>query len=227
MSDTGPRSTEPAKTAGYEILSLDDLDKVTHRGSGEVLRPLRRRLGFRPFGVNVWSADKAGDKLIPPHEEDSGHEELYVVVRGTAHFTVGDETFDAPAGALIHVKPGTFRVATAAEAATSILVAGAKEGEAFVPGGWEDVHVAFAFLDAGDAAAGRAVMQATDAPDEYLWGKHYNLACYEAIAGEPDAAFEHLRSALDLNRDQVMKLLPQDTDLDPIRDDPRFKELAE
>jgi len=212
--------------SGYEILSLDDLDKVPYRGSGEVLRPLRKRLGFRPFGVNVWSAEMAGDKLIPPHEEDSGHEELYVVVRGTARFTVGDETFDAPAGALIHAKSGTFRVATAAEAATTVLVAGGKEGEAFTPGGWEDVHIAFAFLDAGDAAAGRAVMQAANAPEDYLWGKHYNLACYEAMAGDTDAALEHLRSALELNRDQVMKWLPHDTDLDPLRGNPRFEELA-
>jgi hypothetical protein len=212
--------------SGYEILALDDLDKVAYRGSGEVLRPLRRQLGFRPFGVNVWSADETGDKLIPPHEEDSGHEELYVVVRGTARFTVGDETFDAPAGALIHVKAGTFRVATAAEAETTILVAGAKEGEAFAPGGWEDVHVAFAYLATGDAAAGRAVMQAADTPEEYLWGKHYNLACYEAMAGETDTAFEHLRSAVELNRDQVMNWLPHDTDLDPLREDPRFEELA-
>jgi hypothetical protein len=213
--------------SGYEILSLDDLDRVPYRGSGEMLRPLRKRLGFRPFGVNVWSADAAGDKLIPPHEEDSGHEELYVVVRGTARFTVGDETFDAPTGTLIHATSGTFRVATAAEAATTILVAGGKEGEAFTPGGWEDVHVAFAFLDAGDAAAGRAVMEAANAPEDYLWGKHYNLACYEAMAGETDAALEHLRSALELNRDQVMKWLPHDTDLDPLRGDPRFEELAE
>ena len=212
---------------GYEILSLEDLDKVPYRGSGEVLRPLRKRLGFRPFGVNVWSAEAAGDKLIPPHEEGSGHEELYIVVQGTARFTVGEETFDAPAGTLIHVKSETFRVATAAEAATSILVAGAKEGEAFAPGGWEDVHVAFAFLDAGDAAAGRAVMQAANTPEEHLWGKHYNLACYEAMAGETDAAFEQLRAALELNRDQAMKWLPHDTDLDPLRDDPRFEELAE
>jgi quercetin dioxygenase-like cupin family protein len=213
--------------SGYEILSLDDLDKVPYRGSGEVLRPLRKRLGFRAFGVNVWSAEAAGDKLIPPHEEDSGHEELYVVVRGTASFTVGDETFDAPAGTLIHAKSGTFRAATAAEAATTILVAGGKEGEAFTPGGWEDVHVAFAFLDAGDAAAGRAIMQAANAPEDYLWGKHYNLACYEAMAGATDAALEHLRSALELNRDQVMKWLPHDTDLDSLRGDPRFEGLAE
>jgi hypothetical protein len=223
---TGAGPTEQAKPAGYEILSLDDLDRVPYRGSGEVLRPLRRRLGFRPFGVNVWSADAAGDKLIPPHEEDSGHEELYVVVRGTARFTLDEETFDAPAGTLVHSLAGQFRQASAAEGGTMILVAGAKQGEAFAPGGWEDVHVAFALLAAGDAGAGRAVLQETSAPEEHLWGRHYNLACYEAMAGENDTAFEHLRTAVELNRDNVMKWLPHDTDLDPIRDDPRFQELA-
>jgi mannose-6-phosphate isomerase-like protein (cupin superfamily) len=213
-------------SGGYEILSLDDLDRVPYRGSGEVLRPLRRHLGFRPFGVNAWSAEAAGDKLIPPHEEDSGHEELYVVVRGAARFTLDEETFDAPAGTLVHVASGTFRVATAAEPHTMILVAGAKEGEAFVPGGWEDVHLAFALLESGDAAAGRAVMQGTTAPKEYLWGTHYNLACYEAMAGEKEAAFEHLRKAIELNRDNVMNWLPHDTDLDPLRDDPRLAELS-
>jgi quercetin dioxygenase-like cupin family protein len=212
--------------SGYEILSLDDLERVPYRGSGEILRPLRHRLGVRAHGVNVWSAEAAGDKLIPPHEEDSGHEELYVVVRGTARFTVGDETSDAPAGTLIHVRAGTFRVATALEANTMILVAGGKEGVAFEPGGWEHVHIAFALLDAGDAAAGRAVMEAISVPEEHLWGRHYNLACYEAMAGETDAAFEHLRTAVELNRDNAMNWLPHDTDLDPLRDDPRFKELA-
>jgi hypothetical protein len=213
--------------SGYEILDLDDLPRVPYRGRSETLRPLRRTLGFRPFGVNAWSAEAAGDPLIPPHEEDSGHEELYVVVRGSARFTVGEETFDAPQGTLVHIRSGTFRTATAAEPRTMIVVAGGKEGEAFHPGGWEDVHVAFAHLDAGDPAAGRAVMEAVSTPEEYAWGKEYNLACYEASAGEADAAFAHLRTALELNRDEVLGYLPHDTDLDPIRDDPRFAELAE
>lgn len=214
---------------GYEILSLDELDRVPHRGSGQVLRPLRHRLGFRPFGVNVWSAEAIGDKLVPPHEEESGHEELYVVVRGTARFTLDQETFDAPAGTLIHARAGTFREATGGEAGTMVLVAGGKAGEAFVPGGWENVHIAFAQLDAGDAAAGRATMRAQlewAARAGETWGGHYNIACYEAMAGEADAAFEELRIALELNRDQVMNLLPHDSDLDPIRNDPRFKELS-
>jgi hypothetical protein len=46
------------------------------------------------------------------------------------------------------------------------------------------------------------------------------------MAGENDAAFEHLRTAIELNRDQVMNWLPHDTDLDPLRDDPRFEELS-
>jgi mannose-6-phosphate isomerase-like protein (cupin superfamily) len=213
-------------SSGYEILSLDDLDRVPYRGSGEVLRPLRRHLGFRPFGVNVWSAEAAGDKLIPPHEEESGHEELYVVVRGTARFTLDKETFDAPAGTLVHALPGTFRVASAAEPGTMVLVAGGKAGEAFVPHGWEDVHMAFAKLDAGDAAAGRAIMEEGLADDREPWGRHYNFACYLALAGEADEAFAQLRIALELDRDSVMKWLPEDSDLDPLRDDPRFQELA-
>jgi mannose-6-phosphate isomerase-like protein (cupin superfamily) len=212
---------------GYEILSLDDLDRVPHRGGGEMLRPLRRRLGFRPFGVNVWSAEAAGDKLIPPHEEDSGHEELYVVVRGAARFTLGEETFDAPAGTLVHATAGTFRTATAAEDATMILVAGATAGEAFVPHGWEDVNIAFAQLDAGNAAAGKEIMEESLArATEELWGWNYNVACYLALAGYHDEAFEHLRTAIELDHDKVMKWLPEDSDLDPLREDPRFQELS-
>jgi quercetin dioxygenase-like cupin family protein len=212
---------------GYEILALDDLDRVPYRGSGETLRPLRIALGFRAFGVNVWSAEAEGDKLIPPHEEESGHEELYVVVRGTACFTVGDESYDAPAGTLIHVKPDVFRTATAAEANTMVLAAGGKEGEAFHGGGWENVHLAFARLDAGDAAGGRAIMEESIDDGEHAWGGHYNLACYLALAGETDAAFDELRTARELNRDNVMKWLPHDSDLDSLRSDPRFEELAQ
>ena len=212
--------------SGYEILSLDDLDRVPYRGSGQVLRPLRRRLGFRPFGVNVWSADAEGDGLIPPHHEDSGNEELYVVVRGTASFTRGEETFVAPAGTLVHVPAETFREATAVEAGTMILAMGATIGEAFVPHGWEDVHIAFAKLDAGDAAGGRAIMEEGLSQTDEPWGRHYNVACYLALAGEHDAAFEHLRTAMELDRGKVMKWLPHDTDLDPLRTDPRFEELA-
>ena len=39
--------------AGYEIVSIDDLDRYTTPQGSQVLRPLRRRIGFHQFGVNV------------------------------------------------------------------------------------------------------------------------------------------------------------------------------
>ena len=211
--------------AGYEILSIDDLDRYPTTQGSQILRPLRRRIGFRPFGVNVWVGESAGDHVIEPHREPEGTEELYVVVRGRASFTVVDETFDAPVGTLVHVPPATFREATAQEAGTTVLAMGAKEGEAFTPGAWEDFFVAYADLRAGNAEHGRAAMQEAleREPDE--WQGAYNAACFEALAGETDAAIEYLRRALELDRREVKRYAPDDSDLDSIRDDPRYTEL--
>ena len=63
-------------SSGYEILSLDEAETAQHRGS--TLIPIRHLLGFQPAGINAWKADTGG-QLIPPHEEDSGNEELYAV----------------------------------------------------------------------------------------------------------------------------------------------------
>jgi hypothetical protein len=53
----------------------------------------------------------------------------------------------------------------------------------------------------------------------------YNLACAEARLGETDTAVEHLRAALEL-RPGLTDLARGDTDLDALRDDPRFVELV-
>ena len=113
---------------GYQILSLDELDPASHRGRN--LIPVRNALGFRAAGVNAWKADTGG-RLIPPHEEDSGSEELYVVVRGRARFTVGEEEAEADAGTLVFVPPEVFRTAIAAEDGTIVFVVGGTVGKAF------------------------------------------------------------------------------------------------
>ena len=90
---SGVGSTEQTKSgSGYEILGLDDLDRLRSTDGTLLLRPLRRRVGFRPFGINAWEAEQAGDQLIEPHREESGTEELYVVGarRGALHARRGD-----------------------------------------------------------------------------------------------------------------------------------------
>ena len=199
---SGVGSTEPPE-GGYEILGLDDLDRLRSADGARFLRPLRRRLGFRPFGINAWEAEQAGDQVIEPHREESGTEELYVVVRGAARFTLGEETFDAPTGTLVHAVPGRFRSATAAVPGTIVLACGAEAGKAFTPSAWEDFYVAFALLGDGETEQSRALVQEVLAREPDAWQGQYNAACFEALAGEADDAFDHLQRAIAMNREVV------------------------
>jgi tetratricopeptide (TPR) repeat protein len=208
---------------GYEILSLDEVEVASHRGSN--LIPVRHTLGFRPAGVNAWIADTGG-QLIPPHEEDSGNEELYAVVRGRAMFTVGEETADAPAGTLVFVPPGIHRTAAAEEDGTIVFAVGGTVGEAFNAGGWDSFAIAWTHLQAGRFDEGRRIMGQLVAENPGHWATSYNAGCFESLAGNADAAFEHLRRAKELDAEgQSSEYFREDSDLDPLRDDPRFQEL--
>ena len=208
---------------GYEILTLDEVEAASHRGSN--LIPVRHTLGFQPAGVNAWISEACG-QLIPPHEEDSGNEELYVVVRGRATFTVGDETEDAPAGSLVFVPPQVHRTATAEEDGTIVFVVGGTVGEAFHAGGWDSFAIAWSHLQAGRLDDARAIMKELVAKDPGHWAVHYNAGCFEALAGDADAAFEHLRRAKELDAEgESAQYFREDSDLDPIREDPRLQEL--
>lgn len=208
--------------SGYEILSLEDLDRYAQADS--LLLPVRQELGLRAFGANAWTAE-AGDHVVPRHSEDSGDEELYVVVRGRATFTLGVETFDAPAGTLVHAPPGTLREAFAADDDTVVLAVGATIGKAWAPAPWEDFYVAFAHRAAGKVEDGRAVVADTLARHPGTWEGPFNAACFEALAGDDDAAFEHLRVAFERAPAIIGKYAPGDGDLTRLQADPRWQEL--
>lgn len=212
-------------TKPYEILSLDELPRLKSTDGSLTLLPLRRTVGFRPFGVNAWLGERSGDHVIERHLERDGDEELYVVVRGRATFTVADETVDAAAGTLVHVPAGTLREAVAAEDDTVVLAVGAKPGEAWEPKPWEDFYVAFAHRAAGRVDEARALVADTLARHPGTWQGAYNAACFEALEGETDAAFEHLRRAHELAPDTIEQYAPEDPDLSALHDDPRWSEV--
>jgi hypothetical protein len=113
-------------------------------GIGE-LKPVRRHLGIAAFGANARIARAAGEVLVMPHDERAGgphgtggHEELYVVLRGHATFTLDDRRVDAPAGTLLFVRdPAVVRSAVAAVPDTAILAVGAAPGEPYRVAAWE------------------------------------------------------------------------------------------
>jgi len=209
---------------GYAILMLDELDTASHRES--TLIPVRHALGFRAAGVNAWKADTGG-QLIPPHEEDrGGSEELYAVVRGRARFTVGEEEAEVAAGTLVFVPCEVFRTAVAVEDGTIVFVAGGSVGEAFNVGGWDSFALAETYRKTDRLDDARAVMAELVAQQPDYWPTSYNAGRFEAVADNPEAAFEHLRRAKELDDEgESAPYFREDSLLDSLRDDPRFQEL--
>ena len=68
---------------------------------------------------------------------------------------------------------------------------------------------------------GRALIEANPQYGELV----YNLACCESLAGRTEDAIEHLRQAI-AHSEQVRQFAQGDSDFDPIREEPAFKELV-
>ena len=132
-------------SAAVVTAHLDDVPTLTFASDAEPdWKPLRRHLGIGAFGVNAWVAAAVGDQAIERHDEApaegaAGHEELYVVLRGEARFTVDGDEIPAPAGTLVFIAdPALVRVAVATAPDTVVLAIGAARGVAFEPSDWED-----------------------------------------------------------------------------------------
>jgi tetratricopeptide (TPR) repeat protein len=218
-----------AETA-FKVVNLAELEG--DENEGRVRMDVRRRLGIQAFGTSAYRSSVAGGRLVGEHDEQgfrigqSGQEELYAVVSGRATFTVNGEQVDAPAGALVFVgDPAATRSAVAQEPGTIVLAIGGKPGEAFLtlP---EEFAVAF------DAYSAKEYERSIELYRELLEsdfprkaGILFNIACNEALLGRADDAIGHLREAIAAD-ERVLELVRTDSDLDPIRDDPRFAELT-
>lgn len=205
------------------IVHIDELELIPVGDRGLQWRPIRSRFGIRAFGTNAYTAD-VGDEVVEEHTEGTyGHEEMYVVMRGRATFTLDGEEVDAPTGTIVHLPdPAVRRSAVAAEPGTAVLAVGAKPGEAFEPSAWE------LGFRAGQMEPKEAVAYVEEHMGEYpeMAATHYNLACFRALAGDPDGALEALERAAEMDADAVRRWAENDSDLDSIREDPRFKEAA-
>jgi tetratricopeptide (TPR) repeat protein len=79
--------------------------------------------------------------------------------------------------------------------------------------------------EAGDyAAAADRGRELAEAYPHYV-GVLYNLACCESLAGRTADALEHLRQGVERS-EQFRAYAKEDSDFDPIRHEPAFKELV-
>jgi hypothetical protein len=211
----------------YEVARLDDLDRIPVGERGLEWRPIRRRFGLEAFGMNAYSSARVGGEVVEEHtEEQLGHQEVYVVVRGHATFHLDGEDFDAPAGTLVVLTdPTVRRGATAVDADTLVLAVGGKPGEAFSPSAWESYFSAAPLAREGRYEDAIALMQADAEAQGEKPAFLYNLACFEALGGRREAAVVHIVQAIEA-LPRAAKWAREDSDLESIRDDPRVVEAV-
>jgi tetratricopeptide (TPR) repeat protein len=204
------------------VARIDELPIATRHPDR---RAVRQELGIRSFGVNAFTAD-AGALVVEEHDEvgpNAGrHEELYVVQRGHARFTVDGEEIDAPAGTLVFVDdPTSRRAARATEDGTVVLVIGGTPGQAYTPSAWDVSSYAAALALRGEHD--RALTLAREVLETHPDNTSavYNAACVEALAGRREDALHHLARAVEMEP-KAAEWAAGDSDLDAIRDDPRF-----
>jgi len=217
---------------GYVFVKLDELEPAplvapAATNDGRQRYDVRRRLSISSFGIQAYRAPSGVD-VIREHDEallgEGGQEELYVVLSGAATFEIDGESLEAPAGSFVQVEPTAKRKATATEEGTTILVVGGTPGQAYEPAP-EEAAEAFAAYGAADydSALAKQLVVVEKRPTDPV--ARFNAACFAARAGRTDEAIEHLRRAVEINP-RVKTLMASDEDLDSLRTDPRFAELA-
>jgi tetratricopeptide (TPR) repeat protein len=212
----------PMSTPRYRTTTLDAIDEISVVGGSLRWKPVRRTLGIGAFGINAYVGD-AGRDVVEEHDEVSssgtgGHQELYVVVRGHARFTIDGEEVDAPAGTLVFLpEPEARRAATALQDGTTVLAIGGDPEAPYAVSPWEYNFAAEADVARGDYAAAAATVREALPAHEGNASIHYNLACFLARDGRADDALAELRRAYDADPEQVARWAADDEDLAPLR----------
>ena len=203
---------------GWKALALDEVEAVPWRGTELVWRPVRSALGTRIVGMGAYTADRPGQVVIEGHTESEDglhHEEIYVVLRGRATFTLDGTELDAPAGTFVAVTdPTVHRRAVAAEPGTAVLALGALP--TFVPSDSEWIERARPHLrsDPDRAIAILEELRATkpEGPVAEV------AATFIALARGDESAARAALAGLVARRPDLLAVLADDEDLEALLD---------
>jgi tetratricopeptide (TPR) repeat protein len=210
--------------ADYAVAHLDEIEEFSDAGCH--YRPIRHHLGITAFGVTAWTAGVAGDRVINEHDEDdpSADQELFLVLRGHAVFEVDGDLVDAPAGTFVFAPPRTKRTASAKEGETTIIALEGTPGRAYEARGWELWAPLAPLYAAGKYAEVADRLRALVAANPQYPMLFFNLACCESLCGRTTDALDHVRHAIKMS-EEFRQSAKDDSDLDPIRDEPAFQQL--
>jgi hypothetical protein len=201
---------------GWRALALDEVEAVPWRGTELVWRPVRSALGTRIVGMGGYTADRAGQVVIEGHTESEDglqHEEVYLVLRGRATFTLDGTELDVPAGTFVVVTdPTVHRRAVAAEPGTAVLALGALP--VFVPSDSEWIERARPYLRSDPD---RAIAILEDLRTTKPEGPVAEVAAaFIALARGDDSAARAALAGLVARRPDLIPVLADDEDLEAL-----------
>jgi hypothetical protein len=202
--------------SGWRPLEVEDVEALPWRHTELRWLPLRHALETRIVGIGGFVAERPGQPVVEDHVETSdgrGHEELYLVVRGRATFTLDGAELDAPAGRFLLVDdPGVRRSAIAAEPDTVVVAFGGPP--AFEPAASEWIERARAHA-ATDPGRARDVLE--DLRIVYAGSPAVLVgeAVVAAATGDRAAALAALDELLEL-RPELRERLLDDPDIGPL-----------
>jgi tetratricopeptide (TPR) repeat protein len=204
------------------VAHIDELEAI-ELPDGFVWHPIRRHFDIRAFGVNAYSAAKVGGQIVEEHTEGQlEHEEIYLVLRGRARFTIDGTEHELGSGQLVFVRdPQLRRGAVSLEEGTVVLALGGKPGEPHVVSAWEAMFAAVPYSRAEnwDEAIRIHVEALVEQPEHPAL--LYNLACMEARGGRLLDALLHIQRAVELDP-KWAEHAAKDSDFAAIRSEPGF-----
>jgi mannose-6-phosphate isomerase-like protein (cupin superfamily) len=144
---------------GWRALELDEVEGRPWVGTELTWLPLREELGTRIVGMAAFTFGWVGQEVVEGHSEadgERGHEEVYIVLRGSASFTLDGAERDAPAGTFVLVSdPRVYRRAVADEPDTAVLALGGPA--TFEPSASEWIERARPYVRTDQARARRII----------------------------------------------------------------------
>jgi mannose-6-phosphate isomerase-like protein (cupin superfamily) len=109
---------------GYSIVNVAELEPA---GPGGAVRFVRRELGVEAFGINWYE--------IPPNtegrehdEQESGQEEINVVIRGSGVYRIDGEEVPVSEGTFLRFDPETTRMPIGGPEGMTMIAVGARRG---------------------------------------------------------------------------------------------------
>jgi mannose-6-phosphate isomerase-like protein (cupin superfamily) len=113
--------------ADYTVKQFDQMEPIF----GGVFRRARASLGVSSFGMQILEMPEGAD-FYPNHDhQESGQEEVYVVLGGSADFDIEGERVHVEPETAMRVAPGTKRKIHPGPDGVRILALGGVPGEAY------------------------------------------------------------------------------------------------